>query len=128
MIRFGQMTEDELFVTADAAAGGVTIENLSDTEPLVILKHFGPGNPERPSPDAQAEDAGDSVQRCTAHTKPALHNAMWPGLVGKGPAPSRRSISTPCSTSPPTPKSNGARFDGVDLFLFDPARQHRFDR
>ena len=19
------------------------------------------------------------------HTKPALHNAMWPGLVGKGP-------------------------------------------
>ena len=19
-----------------------------------------------------------------AHTKPALHNAMWPGLVGKG--------------------------------------------
>ncbi len=43
MIRFGQMTEDELFVTADAAKAGVRIENRSETEPLVILKHFGPG-------------------------------------------------------------------------------------
>ena len=46
MIRFGEMTEDELFVTADAAAAGVRIENKSETDPLVILKHFGPGNPE----------------------------------------------------------------------------------
>jgi hypothetical protein len=46
MIRFGQMTEDELFVTADAAKTGVRIENRSDTDPLVILKHFGPGNPD----------------------------------------------------------------------------------
>jgi hypothetical protein len=49
MIRFGQMTEDELFVTAEAAAGGVRIENRSETDPLVILKHFGPGNPEAPA-------------------------------------------------------------------------------
>jgi hypothetical protein len=46
MIRYGQMTEDELFVTADAAKQGVRIENLSATDPLVILKHFGPGNPD----------------------------------------------------------------------------------
>jgi hypothetical protein len=46
MIRFGQMTEDELFVTADAAQAGIRIENLSGTDPLVILKHFGPGSPE----------------------------------------------------------------------------------
>jgi len=46
MIRFGAMTEDELFVTADAAKRGVKIENLSETEPLVLLKHFGPGNPD----------------------------------------------------------------------------------
>ena len=46
MIRFGEMTGDELFVTADAARQGVAVENLSDTEPLVILKHFGPGNPD----------------------------------------------------------------------------------
>jgi len=46
MIRFGEMTGDELFVTADAARQGVAVENLSDTEPLVILKHFGPKNPD----------------------------------------------------------------------------------
>ena len=46
MIRYGQMTEDELFVTETAAREGVTIENSSATDPLVILKHFGPGNPD----------------------------------------------------------------------------------
>ena len=46
MIRFGQMTEDELFVTADAARKGVRIQNGSASDPLVILKHFGPGNPD----------------------------------------------------------------------------------
>jgi hypothetical protein len=49
MIRFGEMTEDELFVTAGAARAGVRIENSSGTDPLVILKHFGPGNPENES-------------------------------------------------------------------------------
>jgi hypothetical protein len=42
------MTQDELFVTADAARNGVTIVNRSATEPLVMLKHFGPGNPDAP--------------------------------------------------------------------------------
>src|SRR6267143_1402125 len=37
MIRFGQLTEDELFVTAAAAKEGVRIENPSSTDPLVIL-------------------------------------------------------------------------------------------
>jgi hypothetical protein len=46
LIRFGQVTEDELFVTHDAAQAGVRIENTSDTDPLVLLKHFGPGNPD----------------------------------------------------------------------------------
>ncbi len=49
MIRFGQMTKDEVFVTAAAAKAGVTITNLSDKEPLVMLKHFGPGNPDSAS-------------------------------------------------------------------------------
>jgi hypothetical protein len=48
MIRFGEMTEDEFFVTADAAQRGVSITNLSSSEPLVILKHFNPGNPQMP--------------------------------------------------------------------------------
>ena len=46
MIRFGLMTEDELFVTAAAAQAGVKITNQSSSDPLVILKHFGPGNPD----------------------------------------------------------------------------------
>ena len=46
MIRFGQLTEDELFVTAAAAKEGVRIENPSSTDPLVILKHFGSSNPD----------------------------------------------------------------------------------
>lgn len=42
VIRFGQMTQDELFVTAEAAAGGVVVENNSQTDPLVMLRYFGP--------------------------------------------------------------------------------------
>jgi hypothetical protein len=45
-IRFGQMTKDEFFVTAAAATAGVRVTNRSDKENLVMLKHFGPGNPE----------------------------------------------------------------------------------
>ena len=46
LIRFGEMTQDELFVTAEAAKAGVRLENPSQTDPLVLLKHFGPGNPD----------------------------------------------------------------------------------
>jgi hypothetical protein len=46
LIRFGELTRDELFVTAEAARHGVALTNRSETEPLVILKHFGPGNPD----------------------------------------------------------------------------------
>jgi hypothetical protein len=48
LIRFGQMTSDELFVTADRAKAGITITNKSATENMVFLKHFGPGNPQAP--------------------------------------------------------------------------------
>jgi hypothetical protein len=41
MIRFGQETEDEVFITAEAAAAGVEIENTG-AEPLVGLRYFGP--------------------------------------------------------------------------------------
>ncbi len=46
LIRYGQLTKDELFVTAAAANRGVTVTNRSDKENLVMLKHFGPGNPD----------------------------------------------------------------------------------
>jgi hypothetical protein len=46
LIRYGQMTKDELFVTAPAARRGVAVTNRSDKENLVMLKHFGPDNPD----------------------------------------------------------------------------------
>jgi hypothetical protein len=49
LIRYGELTHDEFFVSEPAAQAGVAIKNSSDTEPLVLLKHFGPGNPELPS-------------------------------------------------------------------------------
>ena len=46
LIRFGQLTHDEYFVTEEAAKAGVTITNPSKTDPIVMLKHFGPENPD----------------------------------------------------------------------------------
>jgi hypothetical protein len=46
LIRFGQLTHDEFFVTEQAAKRGVAITNPSSTDPIVMLKHFGPENPE----------------------------------------------------------------------------------
>lgn len=40
LIRFGQMTEDEFFVTESAAKAGVKFVNRSASEPLVVLYHF----------------------------------------------------------------------------------------
>lgn len=46
LIRFGQLTNDEYFVSESAAKTGVRITNLSESDPLVMLKHFGPDNPD----------------------------------------------------------------------------------
>ena len=42
LIRYGQLTHDEFFVSAAAAREGVTVTNPSLSDPIVILKHFGP--------------------------------------------------------------------------------------
>lgn len=42
LIRFHDLTEDEVFVTEAAAKAGVTYENTSGTEDLVVLRYFGP--------------------------------------------------------------------------------------
>ncbi|MBT9132600.1 MAG: hypothetical protein DDT32_01448 [Syntrophomonadaceae bacterium] len=48
MIKYGELTNDELFVSTEAASAGVRVIN-SGHENLVMLKHFGPGtNPESP--------------------------------------------------------------------------------
>ena len=53
----------------------------------------------------------------TTHLQPALHNAMWPGLVGKGPD-SEPSIDLETMLNLTAgAEVDGTRFDGVDLFL-----------
>jgi hypothetical protein len=48
MIRYGELTEDEVFVGYEAAKGGVVFENTG-SEPLVTLRYFGPDtNPHAP--------------------------------------------------------------------------------
>lgn len=50
-----------------------------------------------------------------------LHNAMWPGLVGKEPGTDHPPISLERMLELTTAASvKGRKFDGVDLFLFHP--------
>jgi hypothetical protein len=49
MIRYGEMTEDEVFITAKKAQEGYEIENRGSECPMVLLRYFGPGvNPQAP--------------------------------------------------------------------------------
>jgi hypothetical protein len=48
LLRFGQQSADEFFVSEPTAKAGVTVVNKSRVEPLVILKHFGPNHPDMP--------------------------------------------------------------------------------
>jgi hypothetical protein len=50
LIRYGQLTHDEYFVSCAAAQAGVRIHNPSTSDSIVMLKHFGP-NPEAPGAD-----------------------------------------------------------------------------
>ncbi|HNQ72770.1 MAG TPA: TIM barrel protein [Verrucomicrobiota bacterium] len=52
---------------------------------------------------------------------PKLHNAMWPGLVGKG-SPGAEPCLDLDTMLELTAKArvDGVKFDGVDLFLYDP--------
>ncbi|AMV17568.1 sugar phosphate isomerase/epimerase family protein [Planctomyces sp. SH-PL14] len=56
-----------------------------------------------------------------SHAYPKLHNAMWPGLVGKEPGTDHPPISLDRMLEL-TAKAevNGQKFEGVDIFLFHP--------
>ena len=52
---------------------------------------------------------------------PKLHNAAWPGLVGKGAPDSEPPIELDTMLDlTAAAEVNGVRFDGIDLFLCDP--------
>lgn len=48
ILRYGQASNDEYFVSEGAAKEGVQISNHSKFQPMVILKHFGPNHPDTP--------------------------------------------------------------------------------
>src|ERR1700729_2172241 len=54
------------------------------------------------------------------NTCPALHNAMWPGLVGKGPDSEPPIELDTMLDLTAAAEVDGVKFDGVDLFLFAP--------
>jgi sugar phosphate isomerase/epimerase len=56
-----------------------------------------------------------------SHASPKLHNAMWPGLVGKEPGTDNPPISLDRMLELTAGASvNGVKFDGIDYFLFHP--------
>jgi hypothetical protein len=57
IIRFGQMAQDEVFISHEAALAGVTFENHSKTDPLVTLRYFGP------DVHAKMPNVGDHARR-----------------------------------------------------------------
>src|ERR1700688_2082220 len=55
-----------------------------------------------------------------AHKYPALHNAMWRGLVGRGPDSEPPIDLETMLNLTAAAEVDGVRFDGVDLFLSSP--------
>src|SRR5690606_40644115 len=56
-----------------------------------------------------------------SHAKPYLHNAMWPGLVGKEEGTDNPPISLDRMLELTAgAEVNGQKFDGIDYFLFLP--------
>lgn len=54
------------------------------------------------------------------NTWPKLHNAAWPGLVGKGPDSEPPIDLETMLNLTAAADVGGVKFDGIDLFLFDP--------
>lgn len=55
-----------------------------------------------------------------SNTFPKLHNAAWPGVVGKGPDSEPPIDLDTMLDLTAAADCNGTKFDGVDIFLFDP--------
>src|SRR6188474_3769998 len=51
---------------------------------------------------------------------PKLHNAAWPGVVGKGEGSEPPIDLDTMLNMTAAAEVDGVKFDGVDLFLFDP--------
>jgi sugar phosphate isomerase/epimerase len=55
------------------------------------------------------------------NTFPKIHNAMWPGIVGKGSPGAEPTIDLDTMLNlTAAAQVDGIKFDGVDIFLYDP--------
>src|SRR4029078_7718525 len=70
---------------------------------------------------AAAKGAAPAAGKDAPNNCPKLHNAMWPGLVGKG-SPGAEPFIDLDTMLDLTAKADvgGVKFDGVDLFLYNP--------
>src|SRR5262249_30246454 len=77
-----------------------------------------------PDPRDQAKCGRAKEQIMSEHAKysfPKLHNAMWPGLVGKGSPGAEPCIDLDTMLDlTARAEVDGIKFDGVDIFLFEP--------
>src|SRR5262249_9234720 len=64
---------------------------------------------------------GATMSGSHPHSYPKLHNAMWPGLVGKGSPGAEPTIDLDTMLGlTAAAVVDGTKFDGVDIFLYDP--------
>jgi len=148
MIRFGEEPWDEVFITQEAAAAGVTIENTGG-EPLVSLRYFAPqyiricprsGRTERSeqvgwvamahrnSPLPQAGEGrcistnikGMTHDRRTPQqlSQAAQRRLAGPGGKGDGGEPPI-ALDTMLDLTAAA-EFEGVKFDGFDIFLYHP--------
>src|SRR3984893_5722065 len=73
-------------------------------------------SPPPTTPSTHLESHSRFIDMST-HTHPALHNAMWPGLVGKGPDSEPPIDLETMLNLTAAAEVDGVRFEGVDLFL-----------
>ena len=123
LIRYGQMTKDELFVTADAAANGVRLTNRSATENLVMLKHFGPGNPQAPlGPRAMRRIVLFAAALLRPHRSRVQATVLAASAVGVHP-PSSKKAEGAARLLPCRPATAGTITGDVTFAGVKPARQ-----
>jgi hypothetical protein len=87
-----------------------------------MSKPIAKKSPAKKSAKAPVASAASTASAApAANNFPKLHNAMWPGLVGKGGEGAEASIDLDKMLDY-TAKAevNGVKFDGVDLFLYNP--------
>src|SRR6266508_6678385 len=68
-----------------------------------------------------AKPAKKTATKDNGNNFPKLHNAMWPGLVGKGSPGAEPFIDLDTMLDlTAAAEVDGVRFDGVDIFLYEP--------